>query len=81
MRLKHELSPATPRVIANVDIEHVLEDLKHDAVEVGAWINVMGYVERRNDKDVFVQAVAIWNAGNVDLDAYARAVEERKAAV
>lgn len=38
--------PATakdvPTVIVNV--EHVLETLRHDLLETGAWLNIMGYV-------------------------------------
>lgn len=60
-----------------MNIEHVLERIKRDEVEVGSWINVMGYVEQRKEKGVFVQAIAVWNAGNVDLDAYEKAVEKK----
>lgn len=49
-------------------------------MEVGTWINVIGYIERRKEKGVFVQAIAVWGAGNVDLNAYGRSVEARKAA-
>jgi len=79
LRLKHDNSTTDSAVIANVDIEHVLETLRNGEVDVGAWINVIGYVERREEKGVFVQAIAAWDAGNVDLDAYERAVERRKA--
>lgn len=47
-------------------------------MEVGSWINVIGYVERRKEKGVFVQAVAVWAAGNVDLNAYEKAVGARR---
>jgi hypothetical protein len=56
----------------------VLERLKPHELDVGTWVNVIGHVERRKDKGVFVQAVAVWDAGNVDLDAYQKAVERRK---
>jgi hypothetical protein len=49
-------------------------------MDVGAWVNVIGYVERRKEKGVFVQAIAVWNAGDVDLEAYQRAVEQKKRA-
>ena len=49
-------------------------------MEVGTWINVIGYVERRKGNGVFIQAVAVWSAGNVDLGAYEKAVEARKVA-
>jgi hypothetical protein len=78
LRLKHDYPPSGASVIANIDIEHVLERAKHNELDVGTWLNVIGNVERRRDKGVFVQAVTIWDAGNVDLDAYQKAVEKRK---
>lgn len=67
-------------MVADVDIVHVLERIKSHEMTVGTWINVIGYVERRKEKGVFVQALAVWDAGNVDLSAYEKAVESRKAA-
>ncbi|KAI4625919.1 hypothetical protein J4E80_003053 [Alternaria sp. BMP 0032] len=81
LRLKHNYPISDPPVIANLDIEHVLERIKELNVDVGTWLNVIGYVERRKEKGVFVQAVTVWNAGNVDLKAYEKAVEARKAAI
>ena len=49
-------------------------------MQVGTWINVIGYVERRKEKGVFVQAITVWEAANIDLRAYETAVEARKAA-
>ncbi|KAF2846537.1 hypothetical protein T440DRAFT_521718 [Plenodomus tracheiphilus IPT5] len=80
LRLRHGYSLSSKKNIANVDIEHVLEKVKRDEVDVGTWINVIGYVERRQEKGVFVQAIAVWNAGNVDSNAYAEAVQKRKIA-
>ncbi|KAF2682928.1 hypothetical protein K458DRAFT_305669 [Lentithecium fluviatile CBS 122367] len=78
LRLKHDYPHSDAPKITNVNIEHVLESIKRTAVDVGAWINVIGYVERRNETGIFVQAVAVWDAGNVDLEAYEQAVEKRK---
>jgi hypothetical protein len=49
-------------------------------LDVGTWLNVIGYVERKKEEGVFVQAIAVWDAGNVDLEAYEKAVEKRKEA-
>jgi uncharacterized protein YeaC (DUF1315 family) len=64
----------------NLDIEHVLESAKQRDVDVGTWLNVIGYVQHRKEKGVFVQAVTMWDARNIDLKAYERAVQARKAA-
>ena len=79
MRLKHDYPPSNPSIVAHVDMEHVLERVKHQELDVGTWLNVIGHVERRKEQDVFVQAVTVWDAGNVDLRAYENAVEKRKA--
>jgi cellulase/cellobiase CelA1 len=78
LRLKHDYPHSDSPRIANVNIEHVLEAVQRSAVDVGSWINVIGYVERQKQQGVFVQAVAVWDAGNLDLDAYEKAVEKRK---
>lgn len=80
LRLKHDYPTGGSATVANVDIVHVLERIKSHEMEVGAWINVIGYVERRKEKGVFVQAITVWGAGNVDLGAYEKSVEARKAA-
>jgi hypothetical protein len=78
LRLKHNYPISNALVIANLDIEHVLERIKRRDVEVGTWLNVIGYVERRKERGVFVQAIAVWHAGNIDLAAYEKALEQRK---
>ncbi|CAE7180018.1 Ten1 domain containing protein [Pyrenophora teres f. teres] len=77
LRLKHHYPVSSPPLIANVDIEHVLEKVKRHEVDVGTWLNVIGYVQRRTNKGVSVQALCIWDAGNPDLAAYTKAVEKR----
>jgi hypothetical protein len=80
LRLRHQYPGSGPPVAANVNVEHVLEQIKRHELDVGTWINVIGHVERRKENDVFVQAIAVWDAGNVDLEAYQNAVEKRRAA-
>lgn len=58
----------------------MLEQIKRNELDVGAWVNVIGHVESRKEKGVFVQAVSLWDAGNLDITAYERAIVERKAA-
>ncbi|KAF2186236.1 hypothetical protein K469DRAFT_630998 [Zopfia rhizophila CBS 207.26] len=76
--LKHRYPTSAPPSIVHVNVEHVLESIKRCEVDVGSWINVIGYVEKRAEKRVFVQALVVWDAGNVDLDAYERGVDQRR---
>lgn len=80
LKLKHDNPAAGTAEVANVDVVHVLERIRSQEMEVGSWLNVIGYVERRKEKGVFVQAITVWSAGNVDLRGYEQAVEARKAA-
>lgn len=63
----------------------MLQSVKRHEIDVGSWVNVIGYVEQRRAKDkgdgeggVRVQAVALWDAGNVNLEAYRSAVDKRR---
>jgi hypothetical protein len=78
LRLKHDYPVSNRHKIAQVDITLVLESIKRKELDVGTWINVIGYVERRKEKGVFVQAIAVWDAGNVNLEAYEQAIQARK---
>jgi hypothetical protein len=81
LRLKHNYPTSEPAMIVNVDVELILELIKRHELDVGTWLNVIGHVQHHKGKGVFVQAVAVWDAGNVDLGAYQRAVERRKQTV
>ncbi|KAK7732163.1 hypothetical protein SLS57_001143 [Botryosphaeria dothidea] len=94
LTLKHAY-PTKSSVVARVNIDHVLESVKRTDLEVGAWLNVIGYVSAPPDSSkrtarkgrahnaaeiVYAQAVVLWSAGDIKLDAYEKAVEARKAA-
>lgn len=42
-------SPDTPTAVIN--LENVLENLNHELFEVGAWLNVVGYVQNAPDSE------------------------------
>lgn len=71
-------------VIALVDIKLVRENMKATDTMRGAWVNVVGYVQReQKEKEkrkggVRVQALMVWSAEGVRLREYERAVEERE---
>ncbi|KAF2264982.1 hypothetical protein CC78DRAFT_462681 [Lojkania enalia] len=78
LRVKHNYPLSSPPHVANVNIDHVLESVTRISIDVGSWINIIGYVERQPEKGVFVQAITVWDAGNVDLEAYQKAIEAHK---
>jgi hypothetical protein len=77
LRLKHDYPASHPPKVANVNVGLILERVKYYQLEVGTWINVLGHIERRKEKGIYVQAVAVWDAGNIDLPAYEKAVERK----
>ncbi|EON69532.1 hypothetical protein W97_08792 [Coniosporium apollinis CBS 100218] len=94
--LKHNYPPTSSPIMAHVNINHVLESIKSTEMQTGAWLNVIGYVEKSavdrptrklsrkqrasQQNKVHVQAVMLWSAGAVKVDAYERAVEQRELA-
>ena len=76
--------PATASDVESVivTVGSVLESLNHDLVQVGAWINVVGYISRvrslsgsgpTNTRPFvlpLVDAVMIWSAGAIKLERY-----------
>ncbi|KAL9624571.1 MAG: hypothetical protein Q9160_001235 [Pyrenula sp. 1 TL-2023] len=76
-----------------VNVELVLESITKDELQVGCWLNVIGYVQRpprkrkRQQKGsetidnggTTVQAVMLWNAGALNVGNYERVVEASKA--
>lgn len=73
---------------ALVDLRLVLESVKRETVQCGAWINVVGYVvfvqrEGRKGRGVvivpMVQALLVWDAGAVRVDRYENVLREHLA--
>lgn len=72
-----------------VDIYHVLDAIKADALQVGAWLNVFGYVRseaqeaKENEdgltNDVYVQAVMISEAGAIRVAEYEQSIMDMRA--
>lgn len=63
----------------------LLPDVDPQLLQVGEWVNVIGYVQGKHDTqslklemgDVPVQAVLLWSAGAVDIAEYERVVSRR----
>ncbi|CRG85282.1 hypothetical protein PISL3812_02386 [Talaromyces islandicus] len=65
-----------------VDIYHLLDAIKADDLEVGAWLNVFGYVRSEAqanlkeslDGQIYVEATMIVNAGAIRIGEYEQTV-------
>jgi hypothetical protein len=71
---------------ASVNVAYVLDALNIELTQVGAWVNVVGYVRSAGDvgtdshkSSCSVDAVVIWSAGAIKLDEYEVAVRELQA--
>lgn len=75
-------APSSSNVLAVVDVTVIVETMRREDLEVGAWINVIGYVQEREgdhgaSMTVGVQAIIIWGAEGVKLGEYEKAVAGR----
>lgn len=91
LKLQHAY-PACPNNPTNkacpttavVDVNLLLSTLKWRDIQVGGWVNVIGYVQdlgkgkiKGRGSAVGVQALMLWSAGAVRLAEYEKAVEMR----
>ncbi|KAI9753363.1 MAG: hypothetical protein M4579_005188 [Chaenotheca gracillima] len=79
---------ATTKV--SVDVGLLLSTLDRTNMEVGAWINIIGYIcvvpevttqskkTRPAGETVYVQAIMIWSAGAIDVGEYERVLRQRE---
>lgn len=71
---------------ALVNVENILELVDHRQLETGAWVNVVGYIEKDQESkalksdqaspSVIVRATLIWSAGAIRMDRYEAAVRD-----
>lgn len=71
---------------ASVNVAYVLDALNLELTQVGAWVNVVGYVRNPTNEQqasestsCSVDAVIIWSAGAIRLDEYEAAVRNLQA--
>ena len=88
--LNHNYPQSSPSVIAHVQLDHVLENVTPTMTQVGSWLNVIGTIrksKRRSRRksgnsrhlEITVDAIMVWEAKDLKLDDYEKAVEARKA--
>lgn len=93
LELVHSATTPGKNTVVYVDITAVLETVKHTELEVGAWINVVGYLvkvprkasdskhSRSVPRHAYVQAIMLWSAGSVKLDEYEASVKQFQQAI
>lgn len=82
LTLQHQF-PKSSEVQALVDVRLLLEKLTAEHTAVGAWVNVIGYINsppsaslnkstkrKRDLSAVHVQALMLWSAGSLDIGRY-----------
>lgn len=74
-----------------MDVANVLDTLTPELTQVGAWVNVVGYLQQSGGNTVLagrskaqlnavaVNAVMVWMAGAIKVDAYEAAVKDLQA--
>jgi hypothetical protein len=84
LQLVHNMPDLPIKVVALVQLDLALEEMQREDLEVGAWLNVTGYVSENKPLDgeesvttVRVDAVRIWNAGSIRVTAYEDALRAK----
>ena len=84
-RFASTIAPSTSGS-ASVNVAYVLDALNLELTQVGAWVNVVGYMRNSADErsnygktSCLVDAMMIWSAGAIKLDEYEAAVRELQA--
>ncbi|KAI5203524.1 hypothetical protein E4T42_06869 [Aureobasidium subglaciale] len=79
LSLFHNFPTPQDRQIAQVDISQLLDTIDRQLLQIGAWINVVGYVTPSTSTNrIQVQAVIIWSAGAINLQQYETALVSRQ---
>jgi hypothetical protein len=78
-----------PPATIPVDINLLLETIKGDEIQVGAWLNVLGYVReqapQQNDSralvpetevSIYIEAVMVFSAGAIHVGDYERILRD-----
>jgi hypothetical protein len=90
--LTHHYPACSHQITARVNIDLVLESINSSDLQVGSWINVIGYICGRTldppriagvgetpvYSEVAVRAVMLWSAGDIKLKSYEDLLQERK---
>lgn len=82
----YPLQKSATRSTVHLDITDVLELVKREDIEAGAWLNIVGYIQPSTDPSTrngpkgvrTVKAIMLWSAGSINLAEYESALTERQ---
>jgi hypothetical protein len=84
LTLEHNF-PLGNRARVFVDIKLLVTTVKSNEIQIGEWVNVMGYVQPQNehkptssDQHVEIQAIVLWSSGPFNIERYEKSLEKRK---
>lgn len=64
---------------AQVDISQLLDTIDRQNLQIGAWLNIIGYITPSASKSRSkVQAITLWSAGAINLQQYETALVLRR---
>ncbi|KAG9851059.1 hypothetical protein KCU98_g2630, partial [Aureobasidium melanogenum] len=67
--------PSQNHYTAQVDISQLLDTFDRQNLQIGAWLNVIGYITPSSSRSrPKVQAITVWSAGAINLQQYETAL-------
>ena len=66
-----------------MDVKLLVNTMKSNEAQIGAWVNVIGYVQsqpdknflEKNDLSVPIQAIVLWCSGPLNIDNYGKSLD------
>jgi hypothetical protein len=81
LSLFHDFPSPRNRHTVQVDISQLLDTIHHQNLQIGAWLNVIGYITPSTSRSRSkVQAILVWSAGAINLQQYETALISRQTA-
>jgi hypothetical protein len=79
LSLFHDFPSIQNRHTVQIDISQLLDTFQHENLQIGAWLNVIGYITPSTSRSRSkVQAILVWSAGAINLQHYETALVSRQ---
>lgn len=71
--------PSKGHHTAQVDISQLLDTIDRQNLQIGAWLNIIGYITPPSSRSGSkVQAITVWSAGAINVQQYESALVLRQ---